>query len=88
MTALSYLVISQLWGIPASERQFNLSFSVIGGPPQDVSYRNETKLLIGDYNVIRENCTLSTGTVKGRSITEVGSHNLIWPIVMLLMTVN
>ena len=53
-------------------------FSVIGGPPQDVSYKNEkTKLLIGDYNVIRENCTLSTGTVKGRSITEVGSHNLI-----------
>ena len=53
-------------------------FSVIGGPPQDVSYRNEkTKLLIGDNNVIRENCTLSTGTIKGRSVTEVGSHNLI-----------
>ena len=39
-------------------------FSVIGGPPQDVSYKDEkTKLLIGDYNVIRENCSLSTGTV-------------------------
>ena len=46
--------------------------------PRTFLIRNEkTKLLIGDYNVIRENCTLSTGTVKGRSITEVGSHNLI-----------
>tara|TARA_Y100000589_G_C27146349_1_gene627002 strand:+ start:264 stop:1052 length:789 start_codon:yes stop_codon:yes gene_type:complete len=53
-------------------------FSVIGGPPQDVSYKNEkTRLSIGDNNVIRENCTLSTGTVRGRSVTEVGSHNLI-----------
>ena len=44
-------------------------FSVIGGPPQDVSYKNEkTRLSIGDNNVIRENCTLSTGTVRGRSV--------------------
>jgi UDP-N-acetylglucosamine acyltransferase len=53
-------------------------FSVIGGPPQDISYKNEsTRLIIGDNNIIRENCTLSTGTVKGRSVTEVGNENLI-----------
>ena len=53
-------------------------FSVIGGPPQDISYKNEsTRLIIGDNNIIRENCTLSTGTVRGRSITEVGNENLI-----------
>ena len=53
-------------------------FSVIGGPPQDVSYKNEpTRLIIGDNNIIRENCTLSTGTVRGRSLTEVGNENLI-----------
>ena len=53
-------------------------FSVIGGPPQDISYKNEsTRLIIGDNNIIRENCTLSTGTVRGRSVTEVGNENLI-----------
>ena len=53
-------------------------FSVIGGPPQDISYKNEsTRLIIGDNNIIRENCPLSTGTVKGRSVTEVGNENLI-----------
>jgi|TARA_E500000178_G_scaffold356715_1_gene437822 UDP-N-acetylglucosamine acyltransferase len=53
-------------------------FSVIGTAPQDISYRGEpTSLIIGDRNVIRENCTLNVGTVRGKALTEIGSDNLI-----------
>ena len=37
--------------------------SIIGEDPQDLKYNNEkTNLIIGDNNVIRENCTLNRGT--------------------------
>ena len=37
--------------------------SIIGEDPQDLKYNNEkTRLIIGDNNVIRENCTLNRGT--------------------------
>lgn len=53
-------------------------YSAIGVPPQDISYADEpTKLIIGDRNVIRENCTVSIGTVRGLGITSIGNDNLI-----------
>lgn len=53
--------------------------AVVGGPPQDLSYRNEaTKLIIGDDNVIREMVTINIGSPKqGWGTTRVGSHCLI-----------
>ena len=37
--------------------------SIIGGDPQDLKYKGEdTKLIIGDNNTIREYCTLNRGT--------------------------
>lgn len=49
----------------------------IGCDPQDKKYAGEkTRLVIGDRNVIRENCTLSIGTVQDEGITRVGSDNL------------
>ncbi len=33
--------------------------------------------MIGDDNVIREHCTLSTGTVQDEGITRIGSRNLL-----------
>lgn len=52
--------------------------SVIGAPPQDLSYRGEqTKLVVGDNNEIRECVTLNLATVKAGGITHVGSDNLI-----------
>lgn len=53
-------------------------FSSIGDAPQDMTYQGEpTRLEIGDYNVIREYCMLSRGTVKGGGLTRVGHHNFI-----------
>ncbi len=49
-------------------------FSVIGGEPQDVGYRQEeTKVRIGDRNVFREFITVHRGTVKGGGETVVGN---------------
>ena len=53
-------------------------FSVIGGDPQDLTYRGErVSLEIGDANEFREFSTVNRGTVKGGGVTRVGSHNLI-----------
>lgn len=53
-------------------------FAALGGPPQDLSYKNEpTRLEIGDNNVIREHATIHRGTVRGRSVTTIGQNCLI-----------
>lgn len=49
--------------------------TVIGGEPQDLSYRDEdTVVAIGDHNIIREGVTISRGTLKDDRITSIGSH--------------
>jgi UDP-N-acetylglucosamine acyltransferase len=51
-------------------------FAVIGGDPQDLSYRGEpTRVEIGDHNVIRESVTINRATTKEEGVTRVGSHN-------------
>ena len=51
-------------------------FAAIGTKSQDLKYDGEpTALIIGDYNVFRENATVHRGTVDG-SPTRLGSHNL------------
>lgn len=48
--------------------------AVIGGPPQDVSYRNEeTSLIIGNNNVFREFSTVNLATAKGDKKTEIAN---------------
>jgi UDP-N-acetylglucosamine acyltransferase len=52
------------------------SFSVIGGDPQDYTYRGDrTELLAGDGNIFREHVTISRGTKKGGSVTRIGNDN-------------
>lgn len=49
----------------------------IGCEPQDKKYAGEpTRLVIGDDNIFRENCTISTGTIQDEGITRIGSRNL------------
>ena len=49
----------------------------IGCEPQDKKYNGEdTRLVIGDDNVIREHVTIATGTVQDHGITVVGNRNL------------
>ncbi|MGB3429093.1 MAG: acyl-ACP--UDP-N-acetylglucosamine O-acyltransferase [Burkholderiaceae bacterium] len=53
-------------------------FCAIGGAPQDKKYGGEdTELVIGDGNTVREHCTFSLGTVQGGGVTRVGSDNWI-----------
>lgn len=52
-------------------------FASVGDAPQDKKYRGEaTRLEIGDGNIIREFCTLNTGTVQGGGLTRIGDDNL------------
>jgi UDP-N-acetylglucosamine acyltransferase len=53
-------------------------FSVIGADPQDRKYRGEqTTLVIGNGNRIREHVTIHRGTGNGGGVTRVGDNNLI-----------
>lgn len=52
-------------------------FASLGLAPQDLKYRGEdTRLVIGDRNVIREYVTMHAGTAGGGGVTEVGSDGL------------
>jgi len=54
------------------------SFCSIGGAPQDKKYGGEdTELVIGDGNTVRECCTVSLGTAQGGGVTRIGSDNWI-----------
>jgi len=57
-------------------------FASLGEEPQDKKYGGEdTELIIGDGNTIRELCTFSRGTVQGGGKTIVGSNNWIMACV-------
>jgi len=50
-------------------------FVSLGGPPQSLAYRGElTRLQIGQGCTIREQSTMSAGTVAGGGITRVGDR--------------
>ncbi|GAB6043701.1 acyl-ACP--UDP-N-acetylglucosamine O-acyltransferase [Endothiovibrio diazotrophicus] len=53
------------------------SHACLGGAPQHLGYRGEeTTLLIGNDNEIREHATMHRGTVQGHGVTTVGSGGL------------
>jgi len=53
-------------------------FASIGNDPQDMKYKGEnTSLIIGNNNTIREYVTLNPGTVQGGGVTRVGNNNLL-----------
>jgi UDP-N-acetylglucosamine acyltransferase len=57
-------------------------FSSIGEACQDKKYQGEpTRLEIGDNNVIRESCTIHRGTIQDKSLTAIGSNNLLMAYV-------
>lgn len=72
----SHAVIKGHTRIGAGNRIYQ--FTSIGEDPQDKKYLGEdTRLEIGDHNVIREFATLHRGTVQDRGITRIGDHNLL-----------
>src|SRR6202044_3899471 len=47
------------------------SFAVVGGDPQDLSFKGERVTLeVGDANQFREFSTINRGTVKGGGVTK------------------
>ncbi|WP_111496563.1 MULTISPECIES: acyl-ACP--UDP-N-acetylglucosamine O-acyltransferase [Marinobacter] len=77
---LSHVVIKGPTVIGRNNRIFQ--FSSIGEECQDKKYAGEpTTLVIGDNNVIRENCTIHRGTVQDRKETRIGSDNLLMAYV-------
>ena len=66
------------------EQNIVFPFAVLGAPPQDLKYRGEdTQLVIGDRNTIRESVTMNLGTVQDAGITRVGNDNLVMGSVHL-----
>jgi UDP-N-acetylglucosamine acyltransferase len=52
-------------------------FAFLGGPPQHLAHKGEdTQLIVGERNIIREQVTMHTGTVGGGGVTKVGSDSL------------
>jgi UDP-N-acetylglucosamine acyltransferase len=52
--------------------------AVIGGEPQDISYGgSDTKVLIGDHNIIRECVTINRASEKEDGVTRIGDHNFL-----------
>lgn len=60
------------------ERNHIFPFSSIGTPPQDIGYKNEeTYLIIGNDNVIRECATIHRATTKEDRKTVIGDGNFL-----------
>jgi UDP-N-acetylglucosamine acyltransferase len=76
----AHAVISGRTTLGRGNRVF--SHAVLGGEPQDKKYAGEdTELVIGDNNTIREFCTFNTGTVQDGGVTRVGSNNWVMAYV-------
>ena len=66
--------------IGADNRIFQ--FASVGEDPQDKKYDGEeTRLIIGDRNVVREYVTLHRGTVQDAGETRIGNDNLFMAYV-------
>jgi len=64
-------------------------FCSIGDAPQHVGYKGEdTRLAIGDRNIIRENCTINRGTDVGRGVTTIANDNFIMAYVHIAHDCN
>jgi len=70
--------VTILGSVRIGERNRVHANCVIGGEPQDVSYRGtDTRVEIGDDNVVREGVTINRATEKEEGLTSIGSHNFL-----------
>ncbi|WP_415920421.1 acyl-ACP--UDP-N-acetylglucosamine O-acyltransferase [Tateyamaria sp. SN6-1] len=71
----SHVVISGQTTIGAGTTIF--SFAVIGEVPQDLKFKGEdSRLIIGERNRIREHVTMNGGTEGGGGVTKIGDDGL------------
>jgi len=70
--------VTLMGDVTIGERNRIFANCVIGGDPQDISYRGtNTRVEIGDDNVIREGVTINRGSEKEGGLTSVGSSNYL-----------
>jgi len=75
VTLKSHVVVSGQTEIGAGTTVY--SFAVLGEIPQDKKFNGEeTRLIIGERNRIREHVTMNTGTQGGGGITRIGNDGL------------
>ena len=75
-TVASHVVINGPTRIGKDNEIFQ--FASIGEKPQDLKFDNEqTELIVGDRNRIREYVTLHRGTPSGGNVTKIGNDNLL-----------
>jgi UDP-N-acetylglucosamine acyltransferase len=76
-TAISSHVVIEA-GTEIGENCQISQFSCIGGVPQDLKFKGEiTRVVIGNFNNIREFVTINRATVDDIGVTMIGDHNLI-----------
>lgn len=57
-------------------------FCSIGAPPQDLKFKGEkTRVVIGNFNMIREFVTIHRSTTADIGVTVIGDHNLLMAYV-------
>lgn len=57
-------------------------FASVGEECQDKKYAGEdTRLIMGDNNIVREGCTIHRGTIQDEGLTSIGSDNLFMAYV-------
>ncbi|MBN2060644.1 MAG: acyl-ACP--UDP-N-acetylglucosamine O-acyltransferase [Deltaproteobacteria bacterium] len=60
------------------ERNRIYPFSSLGSPPQDTGYKGEdTQIIIGNDNIIKEYVTINRATTKEDWVTIIGNNNFI-----------
>ncbi len=81
-TVASHAVIEGFTTIGKRNRIF--PHAAVGTIPQDLKYDGEeSELIIGDDNTIREFTLLNPGTKGGGMVTKIGNHNLLMGYVHL-----
>ncbi len=75
VTIKSHAIVTGLTEIGDGTTVF--PFATVGEIPQDLKFRNEeTRLIVGKRNRIREGVTMNTGTAGGGGITRIGDDGL------------
>jgi UDP-N-acetylglucosamine acyltransferase len=70
--------VALMGDVRIGERNHVFPHAVIGGEPQDVSYRGSpTRVEIGDRNIIREGVTVNRATEKEEGVTSIGNGNFL-----------
>jgi len=75
VSLVSHVVVDGRTHVGANTRIY--PFAALGTPPQDLKFRGEeTELVVGADNTIREHVTMNPGTEGGGGVTRIGDGGL------------